>query len=311
MTIKSLLKLAILLPIPSFAAIIGLVDSETGAAVDPDQRYEYKGGGVDTSVVTNIVIEGGGVASLNPVDGLISTDASLARTFVVTLTEDSTLAIPTNARNGQVIKWWIEQGGAGGHSLSLEAGYLLPLGIGELSLSTNAGASDLLIGEWNAGESKVKLTGLMLYGLAPTPPWDATVYTNTPSFLQAVELSGSAVQPDDLEAYINTNTLSFIDLMQYLSYIQTHTTLPDSASVVIPGTAAQYSLTVTQDWTLSLTNGHPRYGFLIMQRGTNTMSSSPGWIVENTNYVPWSVNAHSVLPYGTTNWSILSAGVSE
>jgi hypothetical protein len=95
------------------------------------------------------------------------------------------------------------------------------------------------------------------------------------------------------------------------AYVSTHVTLADAATVTIPGTAAQYHLTVTQPWTLSLTNTHPRYGFAMMVRGTNTMSYSPAWIVENTNYVPLKVNAISITPYASTNWSIFAVGVSQ
>ena len=39
--------------------------------------------------------------------------------------------------------------------------------------------------------------------------------------------------------------------------------------------------------------------------------SKPAWHIVNTNFVPWAVNMHSISPYGTTNWSIFSSGVSQ
>jgi hypothetical protein len=93
-------------------------------------------------------------------------------------------------------------------------------------------------------------------------------------------------------------------------YIGTHITLTPGATVTVPGTAAQYSLTVTNAWTLALTNGHPRYGFVIEVDGTNSMSYPAAWHSTDPTYEAMSTNVISVTPYGTTNWSIFAVGVN-
>jgi hypothetical protein len=95
------------------------------------------------------------------------------------------------------------------------------------------------------------------------------------------------------------------------TYCSTHVTLADAATVTIPGTAAQYSLTTSQAWTLAITNGHPRYGFFLDVVGTNSMSYPASWRVINADYEPTGTNAISVLPYASTNWSIFAVGVSQ
>jgi hypothetical protein len=128
-----------------------------------------------------------------------------------------------------------------------------------------------------------------------------------------IRVGAGAVYADAVSAEIVTNIVQIVAAKPIAleQYVSTHITLADAASVVIPGTAAQYTLTVTQPWELSLTNGHPRYSFALETWGTNIMTIAPAWHVVNTNFVPWEVNMHSITPYGTTNWSIFSSGVSQ
>jgi hypothetical protein len=94
-------------------------------------------------------------------------------------------------------------------------------------------------------------------------------------------------------------------------YIGTHITLTPGATVTVPGTAAQYSLTVTNAWTLAMTNGHPRWGFVIEVDGTNSMSYPAAWHAVDTNYVAGARNVVAVQPYATTNWSVWGVSIYE
>ena len=69
--------------------------------------------------------------------------------------------------DGQVLKWWILQGGSGGYSLTPSSDFVLPQGEVSLEIATAVGSRSLLIGEYHAATGKVFLTGLLLF--APLP----------------------------------------------------------------------------------------------------------------------------------------------
>jgi hypothetical protein len=92
----------------------------------------------------------------------LTTDASLNQTFRVTLTNDVTMAKPTNMTDGQSLRWWIKQG-TGTNEVSLNSAFVLPSGTTNLVLSTAVNAVDILVGEYDAGADKVRLTGLLKF----------------------------------------------------------------------------------------------------------------------------------------------------
>lgn len=93
----------------------------------------------------------------------IISDFSVAKVFRITLTNDAYLKIPTNVVDGQVLKWWITQG-TGTNLLTLDPAYILPTGTTNLTLSVEIGSKDVLIGEYDASSTSVRLTGLLLFG---------------------------------------------------------------------------------------------------------------------------------------------------
>lgn len=90
------------------------------------------------------------------------TDASLAKAFRFVLTNDAHLFPPTNAVDGQVLKWWFVQG-TGTNKLTLADSYVLPVGTTNLALSVTNGFRDVLVGEYEASTTNVHLTGFMLF----------------------------------------------------------------------------------------------------------------------------------------------------
>jgi len=108
---------------------------------------------VTTPIVTNLTYSSTNIVS----------DFSVAKGFRVTLTNNAYLVAPTNATDGQVLKWWIKQGAPGNRTLATAPSYVFPSGTTNLSLSTNSLATDLLIGEYDSVSNVVRLTGLLLY----------------------------------------------------------------------------------------------------------------------------------------------------
>jgi hypothetical protein len=98
------------------------------------------------------------------VNGTLTVNGSPVSTVMVihrTLTANETLTVPEGLKDGQVVRWWITQGGDGGYTLTPSEDFILPNGVTGLTLSTTPGSCDLLIGEYHSG--KMYLTGLILY----------------------------------------------------------------------------------------------------------------------------------------------------
>jgi hypothetical protein len=149
MKIKTLVICIVLLPLLLYAATVNDTDNwNFNGAVN------INGGG---NVMTNRVPIPLTYTSTN-----IYTDASLANTFRVTLTNNATLQLPTGALDGQTIRWWITQG-IGSNTLNIASSVVYPTGTTNLSLSTATGSRDLLIGEYDGSTTNLHLTGLLLY----------------------------------------------------------------------------------------------------------------------------------------------------
>jgi len=100
------------------------------------------------------------------VNGTLTVNGSPVSTVMVihrTLTANETLTLPEGLKDGQVVRWWITQGGDGGYTLTPSNDFILPTGITNLTLSPTVGSRDLLIGEYHAASGKMYLTGLILY----------------------------------------------------------------------------------------------------------------------------------------------------
>jgi hypothetical protein len=95
----------------------------------------------------------------------IATDAETGAIFKVLLTlgGDRTLDKPTNVLDGQKVQWWFTQGGGGPHTLTLDAAFVIPEGADEIVLSTDEGAVDVLMAEYDADADLLRVQAFMQY----------------------------------------------------------------------------------------------------------------------------------------------------
>lgn len=96
---------------------------------------------------------GGGSGSAIPLDasaGYVYTDAALGYVFSFTMTMDTTLMNPTNARDGQPIVWIVSQDATGAHALTLDGKFRLGDDV-EVVVSEEANSRTLIGCVYNAG----------------------------------------------------------------------------------------------------------------------------------------------------------------
>jgi hypothetical protein len=93
----------------------------------------------------------------------ITTDCNLNNRFKVTLAGNRTLGKPTNAVDGAAYTWWFKQGAGGNHTLTLNAAFVLPVGASTPTLSTAAGAVDILSALYDAVADKFRVVAFLKY----------------------------------------------------------------------------------------------------------------------------------------------------
>lgn len=81
--------------------------------------------------------------------GTLNTDASLSNHFYATLTGNSTLAFPTNLRDGVILNWQFRQDATGGRTMTFNSQYRFFGGAAPV-LSTAANAIDSMTCQYNA-----------------------------------------------------------------------------------------------------------------------------------------------------------------
>ena len=84
----------------------------------------------------------------------VDTDVSIAFHFRITLTGDMQLNNPINGRDGQPITWEFIQDGVGSHSLTLDSKFKLGSSTPSVTLSTTAGARDMMAAIYNSVTDK-------------------------------------------------------------------------------------------------------------------------------------------------------------
>jgi hypothetical protein len=85
----------------------------------------------------------------------INTDASSGDIFDVTLTDNITLANPTNPINGKTLRWRITQDSTGSRSVTLDNKFNIPSSASSpLPFSTTANKMDTLAATYHAGRDK-------------------------------------------------------------------------------------------------------------------------------------------------------------
>jgi hypothetical protein len=85
----------------------------------------------------------------------LNTNASSGDIFDVTLTDNTTLANPSNSINGKTIRWRILQDNTGGRSVTLDNKFVIPTSASSpLPWSTSGNAMDILAATYHAGRDK-------------------------------------------------------------------------------------------------------------------------------------------------------------
>jgi hypothetical protein len=88
-------------------------------------------------------------------DTTLSTDCSLGEVFDVTLTDNITLANPTNPVNGKTIRWRILQDGNGNRGVTLGDKFVIPSSAtSPLPWSTAANKMDIFAATYHSGRDK-------------------------------------------------------------------------------------------------------------------------------------------------------------
>lgn len=95
----------------------------------------------------------GSSITLTPVAGVVSTNADNGGAFRTTLVANSTIANPTNLKDGQLIRWAVTQGAGAPWTVAL--GSMFNLGPMTLTWSTVAGKVDYLGVAYRAGTNKL------------------------------------------------------------------------------------------------------------------------------------------------------------
>jgi hypothetical protein len=85
----------------------------------------------------------------------VTTDASVADIFDVTLTGNVTLANPTNPVDGKTLRWRIRQDATGSRTVTLGNKFVIPSSAtSPLPFSTAANKMDILAATYHAGRDK-------------------------------------------------------------------------------------------------------------------------------------------------------------
>lgn len=92
----------------------------------------------------------------------IAVDASQGNKFTVTLGGNRTLSNPVNPQAGQMIRIWVKQDGTGGRTLAYDTAYSFATSLPAPTLSTAAGAVDVLGFEYDSTAAKWRLTAYLL-----------------------------------------------------------------------------------------------------------------------------------------------------
>jgi hypothetical protein len=131
---------------------LGVVD--TGTWQGSPVAVAYGGTGATTAAAARANLGIGAVAALTYA-ATITTDASAADIFDLTLTGNVTLANPTNPVNGKTIRWRIRQDATGNRAIALGNKFAVPSSASSpLPFSTAANAMDILAATYHSGRDR-------------------------------------------------------------------------------------------------------------------------------------------------------------
>lgn len=103
------------------------------------------------------------VVSITPSSGTISTNCSLGRVFKVTITENSTIANPTNGVNGRIYTWWIKEDDVfGGWTISLGTKFVIPSSAtNPLNWVTTVGKMNIFAAQYDSAADKYYVVSMI------------------------------------------------------------------------------------------------------------------------------------------------------
>lgn len=108
--------------------------------------------------LTNPVISG--IVTLTDA-ATVATDASTGSTYKVTLGGNRTLGNPTNAKDGQTLKWEVIQDGTGSHTLAMDTKFAFGTDITGITLTTTASKRDFITAIYDATADKFYVVGFV------------------------------------------------------------------------------------------------------------------------------------------------------
>jgi hypothetical protein len=144
-------------------SILGTISNTTWAA-----NQTFPAGQLSANVpyanVTSALARARAPQALTYTGTNVYSDARLGPFFRVNATNDFRLHKPTNATDGQALKWWIKQHSGGTNTITLVASeFVIPIGASTPILSVTNGCVDVLAGEWDGVNSRVRVQSFMRY----------------------------------------------------------------------------------------------------------------------------------------------------
>jgi hypothetical protein len=127
----------------------------TTTGIDAETNLTFDGSGLvgnATAKFNQLIPQ---VSGLGNVGGTVNTNATAAQIFDMTLTDNITLANPTNSVDGVTVRWRIKQDGGGNRGVTLGDKFQIPSSAtSPLSFSTSSNATDLLAATYDLNRDK-------------------------------------------------------------------------------------------------------------------------------------------------------------
>lgn len=132
-----------------------LTSTGTSTGINAESNMTFNGSGLNVAGTAQFYQIFPTVSGLGNVGGTVNTNVSLAQVFDMTLTNNITLANPTNSVNGVTVRWRISQDGTGNRTVTLGNKFKIPsTATSPLPFSTAANAMDILAATYHAGRDK-------------------------------------------------------------------------------------------------------------------------------------------------------------
>jgi hypothetical protein len=130
--------------------------------IESDTGRQKIGDGSKWSATPYLVSSGESFVATLAYASTVTTDASSADIFDVTLTGNVTLANPTNPVDGKTLRWRIRQDATGSRTVTLGNKFVVPAtATSPLPFSTAANKMDILAATYHAGRDKWDIVAMV------------------------------------------------------------------------------------------------------------------------------------------------------